>query len=523
MKLARLSLISLTGLLLPLLCLAQSHPIAAKAPAPVIASGGVVSAGAFGAFTTVAPGSWIEIYGSDLARNTRSWASTDFDGMNAPTSLDGTSVTIGGRPAFVDYVSPTQVNAQVPSNVGTGPQPVIVIAGKVASNPYMITVNAEQPGLLAPSTFQMSGQQYVGALFSDGVTYVLPPGVIAGVPSRRAQPGDNITLYGVGFGPVIPDIPAGQTVGKYNALALPFQLNFGQAQANVTYAGLAPGAAGLYQFNVTVPKLAASDAVPLTFRLGGASGTQKLYISVQDADTAPQIQSLTLSAASVTGGGTVQGTVLLSEPAPAGGAVVALSSNSSAVAVPATVTVPASDTSANCTISTSAVAANQTATITATSSGSSTEAILTVTQASGALPQFNSITIAVDKNGTTEYGQLGIEGIEVLGPSPDGGYTDASLAGTLLQTDGTTILGAYRAKWNNVTVSGQSLTFDGLEVSESVIGDDKGTIAEITSGSLTVTLMPQAANTSGTVTGSMTLVSTLQTITGSFTGTYQAQ
>ena len=82
----------------------------------------------------------------------------------------------------------------------------------------------------------------VTALFSDGVTYVLPPGAIPGLTSRRAQPGDNITFYGVGFGPVIPNTPAGQSVQQTNALASSFVLNFGQTQASVTYAGLAPDA-----------------------------------------------------------------------------------------------------------------------------------------------------------------------------------------------------------------------------------------------------------------------------------------
>src|SRR5208282_4782495 len=62
---------------------------------PSIKSGGIASAGAFGAFPAIAPGSWIEIYGFNLAADSRPWAGTDFSGVNAPTSLDGTKVTIG--------------------------------------------------------------------------------------------------------------------------------------------------------------------------------------------------------------------------------------------------------------------------------------------------------------------------------------------------------------------------------------------------------------------------------------------
>ncbi len=248
---------------------------------PSIKAGGIVSASAFGAFTTIAPGSWIEIYGSNLASDSRQWAGSDFNGVNAPTSLDGTKVTISGQAAFIDYISPIQVNAQVPSNAGTGSQPVVVMTGAGASSAFTITVNAEQPGLLASSLFDIGGKQYAAALFSDGVTYVLPPGAIAGVASRRAQPGDTITLYGIGFGPVTPNISAGQIVQQNEALALPFHVFVGQTEATVSYAGLAPNAVGLYQFNVVVPNVTASDSVLLTFTLAGASATQTLYIAVQ--------------------------------------------------------------------------------------------------------------------------------------------------------------------------------------------------------------------------------------------------
>jgi uncharacterized protein (TIGR03437 family) len=249
--------------------------------APSIKPGGVISASAFGQFTSAAPGSWIEIYGSNLATSTRGWRGADFNGVNAPTSLDGTKVTIGGQPAFIDYISPGQVNAQIPSNVGTGPQPVIVSTSAGASLPFTLTIAAEQPGLLAPSAFNIAGKQYVAALFADGTTYVLPPGTIAGLTSRRAQPGDTITLYGVGFGPVTPDIPAGQVVQQTNHLLQTSHVLFGQTEATVTYAGLAPNAVGLYQLNVVAPNITGSDAVPLTVTLAGSTAAQILYIAVQ--------------------------------------------------------------------------------------------------------------------------------------------------------------------------------------------------------------------------------------------------
>jgi uncharacterized protein (TIGR03437 family) len=140
-------------------------------------------------------------------------------------------------------------------------------------------VAADQPALLAPPNFNIGGTQYAVAQFSDG-TYVLPPGAIPGLTSKRARPGDTIVFYGIGFGLVNPNIPAGQLVGQPNSLALPFVVSMDGTQAAMAYNGLAPDYMGLYQFDLVVPAIAASDTVPLTFTLAGVSGTQTLSIAV---------------------------------------------------------------------------------------------------------------------------------------------------------------------------------------------------------------------------------------------------
>jgi uncharacterized protein (TIGR03437 family) len=248
---------------------------------PTIAA--VVSASAFGEFPTFAPGSWIEIYGSNLAGSTLTWTSGDFSGVIGPTEIggaSGTSVAIGGLSAFVDYISPLQVNVQVPGGVGTGSQSLILTTGGNASQPFPVAVNATQPGLLAPANFKVGDTQYVVAQESNG-NYVLPPGAIPGLPSQRAQPGDTIVIYGIGFGSVTPDIPPGQLVEQLNTLTDTFTISFGGTQAiTIPYDGLAPNYMGLYQFDVVVPNVTASDTLPLTFTLGGASGTQTLAIAV---------------------------------------------------------------------------------------------------------------------------------------------------------------------------------------------------------------------------------------------------
>ena len=69
---------------------------------------------------------------------------------------------------------------------------------------------------------------------------------------------------------------------QLNTLAAAFHILFGGIEATLQYDGLAPGAVGLYQFNLVVPNVAASDTVPVTFTLGGTAGTQTLYIAVEN-------------------------------------------------------------------------------------------------------------------------------------------------------------------------------------------------------------------------------------------------
>ncbi len=256
--------------------------------APAISA--AITAGQFGAFSAAAPGSWIEIYGANLAAGVRLWASADFsnNGLTAPTALDGNSVTIGGQPAFVYYISGGQIDAQVPSNAGTGSQPLVVTnadGGKATSS---VTLNSTQPGLYAPQFLNIGGKQYAGALFSDGATYAAPPSAVSGVATKRAKAGDVITFYGVGFGPVSPAIPAGQVVTTANTLP-GFQMQIGGTNASVQFEGLAPNYVGLYQFNVVVPSSAASnDFTPVTFSLNGTAGrADALYRGAMTARGTP--------------------------------------------------------------------------------------------------------------------------------------------------------------------------------------------------------------------------------------------
>ena len=241
----------------------------------------VRSAQGFGGFASIAPGTWIEITGSGLAPGAREWTAADFHGAIAPQSLDGVRVTIGGQSAFVDYISPGQVNALVPSNVAPGSAAVVVNNGVSSIGPYSVQVTATMPGLLAPESFRVNGQQHVAALFRDWKTYALPATAALGVPSRPAKPGDEIILLGIGFGGVSPDLPGGTVVSQTNQLTTPVEIRIGGVPAELKYAGLSPGYIGLYQFNVIVPALADNNAAPVTFKLGETAGLQTLFLAIQ--------------------------------------------------------------------------------------------------------------------------------------------------------------------------------------------------------------------------------------------------
>lgn len=147
--------------------------------------------------------------------------------------------------------------------------------------------------------------------------------------------------------------------------------------------------------------------------------------------------------------------------------------------------------------------------------------IVVIGSGAGTLPPFNQITIF--SNASTNFPALEAPGISVTGPATDGSYTVGKAQGNLVNASGTTS-GQYTAIWNRVTVTGQALTFTGLQIAGSTVSVN-GTVAPITSATLSVVLNPnpQVVASSGTVTGVITLVSTLATISGSFTGTYTAQ
>jgi uncharacterized protein (TIGR03437 family) len=222
----------------------------------------------------IASGSWVSIYGTNLSTTTRAWQSTDFSGITLPTKLDGVGVTINGKSASVYYVSPRQLNVQAPSDSATGPVQVVV-TNTLGSVTATTTLAQYSPGF-----FALQGK-YAAAVHAD-TTYVAPVGYFGStVASRPAAPGEVILLFGTGFGPTTPAVPAGQIVGSAAPLTDATQLHImiGGAAATVQFAGIV--AAGEYQFNVVIPPLADGDQ-PIAATMAGIGTQSGLSISIKN-------------------------------------------------------------------------------------------------------------------------------------------------------------------------------------------------------------------------------------------------
>jgi uncharacterized protein (TIGR03437 family) len=220
----------------------------------------------------VAPATWVSIFGTNLSTVTYTWQASDFVNGLLPTSLQGVSVTINGLPAYIDYLSPTQINVLAPDDATTGPVQVQVTAAQQASNSATV-----QQGQFAPAFFTIDNGAYVAALHAD-YTLVGSANLLPGVTTQPAQPGETILLYGTGFGPTSPALPTAQLVATPAVLANSVQVTIGGVAATVVYAGLVES--GLYQLNVTVPALPNGDAAVLA-TIGGVASQTGVSVTVQ--------------------------------------------------------------------------------------------------------------------------------------------------------------------------------------------------------------------------------------------------
>ena len=230
-------------------------------------------ANAEGASPTIAPNTWLEIKGANLAPagDARIWQASDFAGGKLPTSLDGVSVTVNGIPAYVYYISPTQVNVLTPPNPLSGPVPVVLTVNGTASSAY--TVQA-QPA--SPSFFVINGGPYVVAQHAANFTLVGPTALYPG-STTPAKPGETVVIYANGFGATSTAVVSGAETQSGTLSPLP-SITIGGVAATVQYAGLV--SPGLFQFNLVVPASLANGDQPITATYNGFSTQAGCLITV---------------------------------------------------------------------------------------------------------------------------------------------------------------------------------------------------------------------------------------------------
>jgi uncharacterized protein (TIGR03437 family) len=221
-----------------------------------------------------ASATFISITGTNLAASTASW--NVFTNGNLPTTVGGVTVTINGIPAYIAYVSPTQINALAPDDTATGMVPVQVSNSLGVSNVFQAKKQTAAPGLFA---YSQEGGLF--AVVQAPFTYELiaPSGLFGNAAvTVRAAPGETLTLYGTGFGPVTPAQPTGQLVTTPAPVASPVTVTMGGMAAQVQYAGLI--GSGFYQINVVVPSVASGNQ-PVLVSVGGVQAASQPYVPIQ--------------------------------------------------------------------------------------------------------------------------------------------------------------------------------------------------------------------------------------------------
>ena len=230
----------------------------------------------------MSPGSFISIFGENLAPLTRSWDGA-IQGTALPSQLEGVSVTVGGKPTYLAFVSPTQLNVLLPADDVTGPAEVKVTTPQ-GSSTATAEIQRYAPGLFRNPLDVKS----VVATHGDNAL-VAKVGLAPGVTSRPAEPGEAVVLWGTGFGPTAERVPSGQVVTKAYPLADPaaLKVTIGGRDAQVAFAGVT--VAGVYQINVAVPADLVNGDHAVQAEIGATRTQDNAFLAVQRPATAATI------------------------------------------------------------------------------------------------------------------------------------------------------------------------------------------------------------------------------------------
>jgi uncharacterized protein (TIGR03437 family) len=229
---------------------------------PTISSGGVINAGPPGLPGAQAPGSYISIYGQDLADATLAETT-----LSLPVSLGLVSVSFdgGGKslPGHIHFVSPGQINVQIPWEFQGQSSVQMKVAllpyGYIWSTLYTVPLATYSPGIFA---------------VTDGVNNAV---ISATNPAKR---GGSIVIYANGLGPLSTSQSSGDPASSTQLVytnATP-TVTIGGSPAPPFFSGLTPGIVALYQVNVTVPADAPTGPQPLKLSIGGQDATVNVVV-----------------------------------------------------------------------------------------------------------------------------------------------------------------------------------------------------------------------------------------------------
>ncbi|MBZ5607868.1 MAG: hypothetical protein LAP38_06410 [Acidobacteriia bacterium] len=223
----------------------------------------------------IASNTWVTIFGSSLAPKTDDWNSSIVGGV-LPTSVDGVKVTIGGKPAYVYYLTSGQLNVLAPPDLSPGSADVTVTTNLGTSPAFSTTVSD-----FSPAFFPWPGNQAVAT--RQDFSLAVKPGTFAGANTVAAKPGDVIILWATGFGATNPPYPAGRATpsdATYSTASTP-TVTINNNSVIVFGAALAPGSAGLYQIAIQVPNNLADGDYPIRAGIGNAQSPTGVVLSVR--------------------------------------------------------------------------------------------------------------------------------------------------------------------------------------------------------------------------------------------------
>ena len=248
--------------------------VLASAPArPVITPNGVVNGASFK--PGLVANSLATIQGTNLSSTTNNWNSS-LAGGQLPTSLDGVTVLFNGKPAYLAFISPAQINLIVP-DIGAGLTPVMLTNNGTSPTGLFTT----QASLYGPAFFVWQGNQAVAT--RQDYSYAARSGTFPGLDTIAAKPGDVLILWGTGFGPTTPAAPPGIPVPSdrtYVTSASP-TVTINNVAATVYGAALASGYAGLYQVAIQVPDSIGDGDWPILATIGGVTSPTGVLLSVK--------------------------------------------------------------------------------------------------------------------------------------------------------------------------------------------------------------------------------------------------